>query len=139
MNDFKFFYLKVAVILLLLSFCSCQFTQTYNPDFNNTQKDVLTRIKTNYGFTDIKFQGKKQSGSSGQHSILTVKLINGKNIPTDTPKMTALLTQLGTQIKSTLKNPKEFDTYVIVFDTIVVNGDVTNENYTGHEFKAEEL
>jgi hypothetical protein len=46
---------------------------------------------------------------------------------------------LGSQIKSIVKNPKEFDTYIILLDKVTVNGNTTNEDYTGHEFRSVDL
>ena len=100
---------------------------------------VLDSIKVKYGFEDITFLAKKTTRSGGKKTSLTVIFINGKGLPADTTASTALEKILGSRIKTTVKNPKEFDTYIILFDNVVVKGAVTNEDYTGHEFKSEEL
>ena len=131
--------LKLTAILSLFWLAGCTFTQSFQPDFNSKKNAVLDTIKTTYGFENITFLAKKTSGSSGKHSSLTVKFINGKNIPADTSKMTELEQQLGKKVKNIVKNPKEFESYVILFDKVVVDGSVTNETYTGHEFTLDEL
>src|SRR6185437_10217233 len=131
--------LKLTAILSLFWLAGCTFTQSFPPDFNSKKNAVLDTIKTTYGFENITFLAKKTSGSSGKHSSLTVKFINGKNIPADTGKMTELEQQLGEKVKNIMKNPKEFESYVILFDKVVVDGSVTNETYTGHEFTLDAL
>jgi len=42
-------------------------------------------------------------------------------------------------IEKTLKDPKQFDSYTILFVTKTVDGAVTTEKNYGHEFKAAEL
>ncbi len=130
---------KIILAIAGIWLVGCTFTTSYPPDFNGKKTAVLDSIKTKYGFEDITFLAKKVSGSSGKSTSLTVKFINGKTIPADTAASTALGKILGSRVKTIVKNPKEFDTYIILFDKVVVNGAVTNEDYTGHEFKSDEL
>jgi hypothetical protein len=131
--------LKLTIILSIFWLSGCTYTQTFHPDFNSKKKSVLDNIKTTYGFENITFLGKKTSGKGGKHSFLTVKFINGKNLPADTAKMTELEKQLGIKVKAIIKNPKEFDSFIILFDKVVVDDNVTDETYTGHEFTLDEL
>jgi len=135
----KSYQIKIILAVVLVCLFGCTFTQSYPPDFNGKKTAVLDSIKTKYGFEDITFLAKKVSGSSGKSTSLTVKFINGKAVPADTVAMNTLGKLLGSQVKTIIKNPKEFDTYIILFDKVVVNGAVTNEDYTGHEFKSDEL
>jgi hypothetical protein len=82
---------------------------------------------------------KKTSGTGGDHTVLTITFINGKDIPTDDDKVTALAKQLALKIKPTLKNPKEIESYSIVFDTRTISGNLTTNKYVGHEFKPGEI
>jgi hypothetical protein len=135
----KSYQLKVLIVTALFWLYGCTFTQSYPPEFNNRKKAITDSLKAKYGFEDITFMGKTISGNGGKHTSLTVKFINGKAIPTDTAQQTGLEKILGAQIKTILKNPKEFDSYIIIFDKVVVDGNVTNEDYTGHEFKVDSL
>ena len=139
MNPLKSISLNLILFISLLWLCNCTFTQSYTPQFNDKLTAVLDTIKTSYGFENITFIAKKRSGTGGQNCTLTVKFINGKNIPTDVDKTTDLAKQLGSKIKTIVKNPKEFNNYIILFSTIKTDGNTTNENYTGHEFKQGEL
>ncbi len=72
---------------------------------------------------------------TGASGAIYAKLLIGK------------LQQLGEQISEVAivmsDNPKEFETYIILFDTVVTDkgqfADVTHENYTIHEFNYSEL
>ena len=126
-------------MLALVCLFGCTFTQSYQPGFNDKKAIVLDSIKAKYGFEDVKFLAKKVSKDGGEHTSLTVKFINGKTIPADTAQMTALEKLLGSQIKTIVQNPKEFDSYIILFDQVTVKGNVTNESWTGDEFKSGDL
>jgi len=127
------------VITTIAVFSSCNFNRTYMPELNGKQEAIIDSIDTKYRFENINLQGRKTSGTGGTHTSLTVDFINGKNIPSGDDKITVLAKKLAIQIRQTLKNPKEFESYIIRFDDKVVNGNTTTTNYVGHEFKASEL
>jgi len=135
----KSYPFKIVAVLALACWFGCTFTQSYQPGFNSKKAAVLDSIKGKYGFEDVKFQAKKVSKDGETHASLTVKFINGKSIPADTAQITAIEKILGSQIKSIIKNQKEFDSYIILLDKMTVKGDVTNETYTGYEFKSNQL
>jgi len=135
----KSYQLKIIIALIIAGIYGCTFTQSYQPDFNDKKASVIDSIKSKYGFENVKFLAKKISKGGEKHSSLTVKFINGKTIPTDTTQMTALEKVLGSEIKAIVKDPREFDTYIILLDKVTVKGDVTNDTYTGYEFKSDSL
>lgn len=96
-------------------------------------------LTVKYSFENINLDGKKTSGSGGNHTLLTIEFINGKNIPTDDAKIETLAKQLALQIKQTLKNPKQFESYKVLFDTRVTDGAETTTKFVGHEFKPGEI
>ena len=130
---------KVFTLAAVLWICSCTYTQTYTPEFNNTQSAVLDSINSKYHFEDVEVIGKKTSGIYGNHSILTIRFVNGKDLPTDDDKVLALAKQLAKQVKLTLKNPKDVERYNVFFDTKTVDGNTTTNRYKGHEFKPGEI
>jgi hypothetical protein len=135
----KSYQLKTILVLTLLWLYGCTFTQTYQPEFNGKKTATIDSIKAKYGFENVSFSAKKTSKNDDKQTSLTVKFINGKSVPTDTAQMSTLEKLLGSQIKTIVKNPKEFDTYIILFDKVTVNGAATNEDYIGHEFKSVDL
>jgi hypothetical protein len=131
--------LLIAVSITIIFLFACTYTKTYMPQLNDKHVGLADSIKQKYGFEEINLQGKKTEGSGTVKTSLTISLINGKDIPTDSVKQTALLKELGAEIKSVLKNPNEFETYDILLVKRVVNGAETNSNFTGHEFKSSDL
>jgi len=137
-------YFKPALSLLILLFSvtyltGCTSTQTYMPELNANQKAIADSITSKYGFENIEMMGKKTSGSGGNHTSVTVKFINGKNIPSDESAQTTIAKELAQLVKKTLKTPNEFESYTILFVTRTVDGASTSEKYTGHEFKLGEI
>jgi hypothetical protein len=139
MRTFKPAFLKLFAFAAFLWLCSCNYSQTYTPEFNGKQAAVLDSINSKYSFEDIEIQGKKTSGTGGSHSVLTIRFVNGKNLPTDDDKMTDLAKQLAKLIKSTLKDPKAIESYTVFFETKTVDGITTTTHSSGHEFKPGEI
>jgi len=135
----KSYQLTAIIVFSLFLLYSCTFTQSYQPELNAKKTVVIDSLKAKYGFEEVSFLGKKVSKDGAKYTSLTVKFINGKTIPADTAQMTGFEKLLGSQIKSIVKNPKEFDTYIILLDKVTVNGNTTNEDYTGHEFRSVDL
>lgn len=103
------------------------------------QTSAIDSLKATYNFDNIELQGKKRSGSGGESAEVSVVFFNGKGIPAEETQMAAAAKSLATKIKNILKNPKEFDSYTITFDTRVVDGSTTTNNYVKHTFKKSEL
>jgi len=137
MTRFKNLFYKSTAIICFAILLGCTYTQTFQPQFNDNQTAIVDSINAKYSFENI--NGKKTSGSGGNHSTLTVKFINGKNIPTNDDSVTVITKALALQIKKTLKDPQQFDSYTILFVTRTVDGSTTTEKNFGHEFKATEL
>jgi hypothetical protein len=138
----KAFKQTLSLLILLFSvtyLTACTSTQTYTPELNANQKVIADSINSRYGFENIEITGKKMSGSGGNHTNVTVKFINGKNIPTDEATQTTIAKELAQLIKKALKNPNEFESYTILFVTKTVDGAYASEKYTGHEFKSSEI
>jgi len=129
----------ISAVLLLILFYSCSYTQTFDPNFKTEQSPQLDSIKAKYSFEDLQVQGKKSSGSGGDHTNLTIKLINGKGVPGNDDEITVLAKQVAIFTKGMLKDPKQFESYTVLFVTKTVDGSVTSSKWVGHEFKPGEI
>ncbi len=127
-------YTTVTVITLLY-LSSCNFNRTYTPEFNGKRDAVLAGIDTKYRFENINIQGRKTVGTGGIHTSLIIAFLNGKNVPVEGNKIAALAEQLVFQIRQTLKNPKEYESYLVKFDTKVEDGNNSTTNSVSVEFK----
>jgi hypothetical protein len=135
----KSYQIQIIILLILTTLFGCTFTQSYPPDLNDKKTAVIDSLKAKYGFEGIFFSAKKVSGAKGKHTSLAIKFVNGKTIPTDTTQFVVFEKFLGSKIKTIVKNPKEFDTFIIILDKETVNGNTTNDDYTSQEFKIDEL
>jgi hypothetical protein len=135
----KTFKNLLIVTALVLFFYSCTYTSTSPINLDMQQTSAIDSLKATYNFDNIELQGKKRSGSGGESAEVSVVFFNGKGIPTEETQMAAAAKSLATKIKNILKNPKEFDSYTITFDTRVVDGSTTTNNYVKHTFKKSEL
>ena len=139
LTTMKSLYFKIAACFLLILLFSCTYSQSYNPEFKTEQSPQLDSIKVKYNFEDVQVQGKKSSGSGGNHTNLTIKLINGKGVPGTDDEITVLAKQIALLTKGMLKDPKQFESYTILFVTKTVDGSVTSSKWVGHEFKPGEI
>jgi hypothetical protein len=129
----------ISAVLISILFYSCSYTQTFVPNFKTEQSPQLDSIKAKYGVEDLQVQGKKSSGSGGNHTNLTIKLINGKGVPGNDDELTVLAKQVAIFTKGMLKDPKQFESYTVLFVTKTVDGSVTSSKWVGHEFKPGEI
>jgi hypothetical protein len=129
----------ISAVLISILFYSCSYTQTFDPNFKTEQSPQLDSIKAKYGVEDLQVQGKKSSGSGGNHTNLTIKLINGKGVPGNDDELTVLAKQVAIFTKGMLKDPKQFESYTVLFVTKTVDGSVTSSKWVGHEFKPGEI
>ena len=135
----KFIRLTIIAALLLIVFYSCNYSQTFSPEFKTEQSPRLDSIRAKYSVEDLQVQGKKSSGSGGNHTNLTIKLINGKGVPGNDDEITVLAKQVAIFTKGMLKDPKQFESYTVLFVTKTVDGSVTSSKWVGHEFKPGEI
>ena len=131
--------IKLSIITCFLWLCSCTYTQQFDAVLSSKPHPALDSINTKYGFENIDLVGKKTDGSGGKHSSLTIRCINGKDVPVNDDDMSALAKQIATLFKAALQNPDQFESYTVLFVQKTTDGDKTTTKYVGHEFKPGEI
>ena len=129
----------LSAIAALLWIFGCTYSRTYMPELNDKAKSISDSINVKYHFETIDVEGKKTSGTNGKHATLTIKFVNGQNIPTDTSQMKVLAKQLAMAVKKAIKDTTRFDSYVVGFDTRKTDGDVTSNNFYDFDFTPDDL
>jgi len=143
--DFNYMrYLYTSISCLAIVICAfwlggCTYTQSYNPELNDRQQSVHDSINMKYQFEHIELQGKKTSGSGGDHNTLIINCVNGKNIPTGNNDITDAAKKIAKLIKTAMRDPSQFDKYSVVFDTRTVDGALTTNRYSEFNFNPGEL
>jgi hypothetical protein len=131
----------VLMFILIIAISGCTYTKNFPPKLNGKGDTVIAKIKGANNFEDIALQEKTTSGSQGNTTIITIKLFNGKNLPSekDTVGLKKLGKDIAGQLKPALADAATISGYVVLFCTRVVDGNSTNTNFTGYEYKSSEL
>ena len=131
----------LLIVILFAALFSCTYTKSFPPKLNSKGDTVLSHIKSTYHFDDIDLVEKTTSGSQVDETVLTLKLFNGKTLPAEAD--TAALKKLGkvvaSEIKTAVVDAAKINTYTILFCTRVIDGNSTNTNYIGYEYKSSDL
>jgi len=140
MKPIKPILLTFIAIIAFLYLCGCTFTQTYTVQLSNKPHPALDSLNKKYGFEQVELTGKKTSEEGDStYTELTIKCINGKNIPSDDDEMKALAKQIASQVKHALNNPNEFENYRVLFDAKEESLLSTSENSNEEDFQSTEL
>jgi len=130
-----------AILLSAIFLTGCTFTTTTTkqPVFNEDTNTIQAELNKIVSCENINLNGKEMSTNGKKHSELEIDIINAQNVPSDEDRMTALEKSIGVEIKKSLKDQNEYDTYQVLFITEHASGAVTLKSSKGRTFKSEEL
>jgi hypothetical protein len=135
-------FVAAALLLfstILLNSCTTTITKSKSPLFG-VQTDTLTAgLNKMVRCENFNLDGREVTTNGKAASELEVDVMNGKNIPADNDRMRALARTIAVYLKSSLQDPREYDSYKILFVTKTMTSGVTTRNWTGVAFKREEL
>lgn len=83
--------------------------------------------------------GKEISTNGKTNAELEIDIVNGRDIPTGESEMTSLAKTIASDLKNSLKDRAEYNTYKVLFVTRYRDGGVTRKNWKGQVFKSGEL
>jgi hypothetical protein len=126
-------------ILILLTGCTLSTTWTKNPVFRPDWDTLSSRLKNLVVCENIIIQGKMKKTGGQTFSELTVRLVNGKNLPGDQGKRNEIGKEIAILLKQSLKNPDDFDSYMVLFVNQQIHGPLSKSSYMGRTFRREEL
>ena len=119
--------------------CTTTITKSKSPLFG-VQTDTLTvGLNKMVRCENINLDGREITTNGKAASELEVDIMNGKNIPADNDRMKALARTIAVYLKNALQDPREYDSYKVLFVTKTMTDGVTTRNWTGVAFKREEL
>jgi hypothetical protein len=134
----------VAAVLTIfytttLSSCTTTITKSKSPLFA-VQTDTLT-LGLNKMVTceNINLDGREITTNGKPASELEVDIMNGKNIPADNDQMRVLAKRIADYLKRALRDPREYDSYKVLFVTKTMTNGVTTRSWVGVAFKLNEL
>ena len=112
-------YLTKVSFFLAASLCfySCFFKSSQSPSFQDADQ-TLKKLKNTYQCESIEIELENWEEDDVAESTLTVCLINSKAVPSgDADASYQELVKIASQIKESLKKPKKYKSYYIIFVT----------------------
>ena len=106
MRTFKLTFLIAVVAISLVPLAGCTFSSTFDPELKDNQKAVADSINAHYNFENINVMGKSTSGTGGKHTTLSVKFVNGRNLPQGDDKQKALAKSLAKVVFPVPREPQ---------------------------------
>jgi hypothetical protein len=88
---------------------------------------------------NFNFNGKEVTTNKKATSELEISVTNCESVPKEDEKMVALAKIIAKEIKQSLKDSNEYDTYKVLFVTKTESGSVTKRNWVGQLFNSSEL
>jgi len=135
-------FVAAALILfctISLDSCTTTITKSKSPLFGVQSDTVTLGLNKMVSCENINMDGREITTNGKTASELEVDLMNGKNIPADNGRMKALARTIAVYLKSALQDPREYDSYKVLFVTKTITSGVTTRNWIGVAFKREEL
>jgi hypothetical protein len=133
---------QFITLLAIVSFAwhsGCTFKESYTPTFNSKGQAIVDSINDKYHFEAINVSVKNVLGSDRANDTLLVRFVNGTNLPDNDSSKVELAWHLGKRIIKGLKSTKQYDGYIIGFDTRKVNGDTTSHIYFDCNFTTPQM
>src|SRR5437762_3423121 len=95
--------------------CTLTTTKTKNPVFNVTTDQVQNDLNKLVSCESINLDGREINKNGKANSELEIDIINGQNIPGDESQMISLGKLIASDIKRSLKDQKQYNTYNVLF------------------------
>jgi hypothetical protein len=139
MRTIKPIFLIATVVICLTWLSSCTYSRTFEPELKANQNAIADSINAQYHFTSINVTGKATSGTGGKHTILTLRLTNGQNLPKGDDALKPLAKKLTLEVLESIKDTAQYDEFLIQYNVQKIEGEVTRNDYTGFTFTKAEL
>ena len=119
--------------------CTTTITKLKSPEFTVAADTLQAHLNNMVACENFNLDGREVTTSGKIATELEIDVMNGKNVPADDGRMKDLGKAIASYLKNSLKDPKEYDNYKVLFITKVTKGALTERNWTGAFFKLEEL
>ena len=129
--------MKLKYILLFFLFGGCTFTssKTKDPSFKTDQNTIAGYLTNTIDCERIDITGTEENTNGNKISELTIKIINGVNLPSQKAELELLGKKITFKLIENLTDPDEFDTFKLFFVTQQENGALKTNQYEGFVYK----
>lgn len=128
-----------AIIFASIASCTMTTTKTKAPVFSIETEQLQKDLNQLVSCENINLDGKEVSTNGKINSELEVDIVNGKDIPSDDDQMISLGKLIASDLKKSLKDPNQYNTYKVLFIKKHTDSGVTQRTWRGKIFKSEEL
>ena len=129
----------VTLVTLLIFSCTMTTTKSKNPVFSKSTDSLQVGLNKLVSCEGVNLDGKEISTNGKINTELEIDITNGQNSPTDPNQIDALGKQIAAEIKQTLQDKTEYQTYKVLFITKTESAGVPSRTWKGKIFKSEEL
>ena len=129
--------LFISVITSLIS-CTFTTTKSIDPIFSDTST-IRSELRRTISAENINLDGKQITTDGKLTTEMDINIINGKDVPTNEAEIKNLGKSIAEIIKNNLKNKDQFETYKVLFVSVVQTGFTTKRHWVGHVFNSKEL
>ena len=131
----------LAILLTATCIASCTMTTTTakNPVFSVTNEQLQKELNQLVSCENINLDGKETKTNGVINSELEIDIVNGKDIPADDDQMISLGKLIASDLKRSLKDQTQYNTYKVLFVKKQTDGEMTQRSWRGKVFKSDEL
>ncbi len=132
---------SLAIIFSAAFSASCTMTTTTTKSrvFRITTEQLQKDLKQLVSCEDVNLNGKEISTNGKTKSELEIDIINSRDIPVDDDQMIFLGKLIASDLKKSLKDQNQYDSYKVLFVKKQTDGGVTQRSWKGKVFNADEL
>jgi hypothetical protein len=123
--------LVFALVMVLAT--ACHFTVTKNVSFKESAKNVLENIKSKYAFENVTATQSAFGGSSDK-SLITLKLVNGKNLPSQ-DGLENLGGHIASDLVDALEDPTSYKSIKVSFVSQQGSSVASTATTIGYEYE----
>lgn len=131
--------LSLFLTAIFIVGCTVTTTKTKAPLFNIPTEQIQKNLNQLVSCQSINVDGKEVNTNGKIESELEIDIINGKDIPTNDDQMISMGKLIASDLKKSLRDQNQYNTYKVLFVKAQTDGGVTQRSWRGKVFKSEEL
>ena len=131
--------LSIFLTIIFIAGCTMTTTKTKPPVFRIPTEQLQKYLNQLVSCEDVNLDGKEVKTDGKIDSELEIDIINGKDIPSDDDQMISLGRSIASDLKKSLKDQNQYNSYKVLFIKKQTDGGVTQRTWKGKVFSTEEL
>lgn len=134
----KRFLATISAVVFIAS-CTMTTTRAKPPLFSIPTEQVQRDLNQLVSCENVNLDGMEVTTDGKTDSELEIDIINGKDIPADDDQMISLGKSIASDLKRSLKDQNQYNSYKVLFVKKQTDGGVTQRSWRGKVFNTGEL